>query len=268
MINIYYFDNSKNYAFIYKNKTKISILDNTAINQLTVSIHVESINDEKKDFTYNIDKERYKGKSLALKAFEFCTESRKSLANQPIINPAYIQTDIDPHDITPYSSAYMKFAKIFIPKDYTNNPILCQLRIDIPNEDILTVNSDKYELNKLDYTTMNVDGFFCRYSQEYRDLFNDWKLKYSNITGMTSISDSVAYLEEEVDLLYKILNVLLTRFSSEIDVSEYKELLDTINSNSVINVKSKEKILDDLKTHKNRVRDLQENYYKEKYEGK
>lgn len=268
MIRIFYYETSINQTFLNKNNTKIIINNNSNDKELKIKVHLESLDSNVlRDFEYNINKEYFKGIQLTLRAFSFNTEKNSDIANMSIIDPIYVNTDTNPHKQSSYNASYMILGRLYIPKDYINNPILFQSRLDIPNENIFDVENDTYELNKLDYTVMNVDGFFCRYSQEYADLFNDWKLKYSNITGMTSISDSVAYLEEEVDLLYKILNVLLTRFSSEIDISEYKELLDTINSNSVINIKSKDKILNDLKTHKNRVRNLQENYYKEKYEG-
>ncbi len=73
--------------------------------------------------------------------------------------------------------------------------------------------------------------------------------------------NSISYLEDQVDILYKIIQLLVEK--TDIDISEYQDILNSIETNNVVNLKSISVIKKDIDEDKANVRKAQKEYYEQ-----
>ena len=99
--------------------------------------------------------------------------------------------------------------------------------------------------------------------KEYGKYRQKWNIKKKILYPTVDISKSAAYLEAEVDLLYKIIGTIVSE--NNIDISQYKDILDAIEKHNVLNIKSPEKIASEIEEDKGNVRKRQNEYYEELY---
>ena len=92
-----------------------------------------------------------------------------------------------------------------------------------------------------------------------------WYLKKQTVCDLIDPYDSLSYLEGQVDVLYKIIDMLIEK--TGVDVGEYQELLNNIDRYSVVNVKTLDKINSEIITDKAKVRSIQKGYYITQYGG-
>lgn len=107
------------------------------------------------------------------------------------------------------------------------------------------------EIVERDWHT-NISKFLCEHSAYYKQRF----LKYANkvtIAQNSDIRDTLAYLEAQVDAL--------TRLLLKSEDSDAQEILQKADKYSVLNIKDKSKLLQEIETNKAKVRGLQQSYY-------
>lgn len=85
--------------------------------------------------------------------------------------------------------------------------------------------------------------------------------KKSKLLNNVDFYDSLSYLEAQIDVLSHIIHeVILTH--PELIPDEYKNFLDSVEQNSVLTIKDKQKLLEEITIKKKFFRDLQKEYYK------
>lgn len=105
----------------------------------------------------------------------------------------------------------------------------------------------------------SVDGLFFSKCPEVREKMTKWNAKI-NLQNKVNAYNSISYLEGQLDVLYKIVEKLIEK--TGIDVSEYKELLDSVDSSSVLTLKDVKVVTEDILDDKSNVRKAQIEYYK------
>jgi hypothetical protein len=105
--------------------------------------------------------------------------------------------------------------------------------------------------------------YLFQYCESAKKIYDNWMTKQTIIGNPIDMSKSITYLESQVDILYKILNSIVAK--TNIDVSEFKSVIDAIDANSVLNIKTQDKIVEELNTDKAEIRRLQKQYYESKH---
>ena len=105
--------------------------------------------------------------------------------------------------------------------------------------------------------------YIYHYSEKFANLEAIFKKKRYHIGNHIDINNSASYLENEVDLLYKIIEILINKLG--IDIGEdYRNIIQQISDLNVLSYKTPEKILDEILTDKTATRKTLNNYYKVK----
>lgn len=105
----------------------------------------------------------------------------------------------------------------------------------------------------------SVDELFFSKCSEIHEKMTKWNAKI-DLQNKVNDYNSISYLEGQLDVLYKIVEKLIEKTGT--DVSEYKELLDSVDSNSVLTLKDIKVVTGDILDDKSNVRKAQTEYYK------
>jgi hypothetical protein len=164
-----------------------------------------------------------------------------------------------------------KFNRVDAPlRNPTNERIFSFATLYIAN------NGDVYIIPRwrLTHTSNKFDG--CDYSEvafngrtpqeilfelvpETVDITKAWYIKKETLGDSIDTRTSVTYLENQVDVLYKIIEKLIA--ATNIDVSEYADILDAVDKTSVMNINSIEKIVNKINRDKKYIRTKQKEYH-------
>ena len=149
-------------------------------------------------------------------------------------------------------------------KERTN--VKCQIARIVFNEDCSEViiffitkvnNVLGFENIEVDIKENTTTGYLEEYSSYFKAKMNKYKNKVEMLS-YTDLYNSVTYLESQVDALTRVICAL----HPEHDV--VKNILCAADKLSVLDIKTKEKILEEFSSDKAKIRQLQQQYYAEK----
>lgn len=226
-----------NYSFT-ENESTLEIFIDVLDNQNDTKLYCSK--------TFNISKEEYKGGVYTL-----------------FIMDRY--TDCLDIEIVPYATD----RKSTLPIAYDGNTLsLVRFYITEDTKDsyIFIYGLDKeiteIDGNKIEEVPLGILGSSTRAIMskcpELKRKFDYWKLRYE-LKLKADVSNTITYLEGQIDVLYQIIDKLIK--VSNVDVSEYAEILNAVATNSVLTVKSPENIRDDIVKDKSNIRKAQKLYY-------
>ena len=145
-------------------------------------------------------------------------------------------------------------ASIWIPSDNTPITIVTHIRT---NDHTSEINNSEY--NVIDFVDNDPQTTLLSLVPEALAAKNRWFLKKKYIQNLLDPYESIAYLEGQVDVLSKIIGILIEK--TGVDVGDYKTILQDIDKNNVIDVKTLDKIRSELSEDKAKVRNIQKAYY-------
>ncbi len=161
---------------------------------------------------------------------------------------------------TPRDLAKFNAATVWIPYD-VNEPIIILPQIRTKPEGNRIEGLDYEEIELVNKDTAQLTLFTL--SEDAKMKKDLWELKKQYISDLIDPYETITYLEGQVDVLSKVINIILDK--TGIDAGEYKEILKTIDDNNVISVKPLDRINSELLTSKHKVRNLQKEYYIKRY---
>ena len=126
-----------------------------------------------------------------------------------------------------------------------------------PNADIL--NAENVELPP---SIIVPEQALFQYNDNARSIRDAWLLKQEIIGNIVDTSKSITYLESQIDILYKCVQKLM--IAANIDNTDFNDIFAAVNENSVLAIKGTDKILDEIRTDKARIREIQKEYYNKK----
>lgn len=104
----------------------------------------------------------------------------------------------------------------------------------------------------------SVDELFFSKCPEIQEKMTGWNAKI-DLQNRVNAYNSISYLEGQLDVLYKIVEKLIEKTGT--DVSEYQELLNSVDTNSVLTLKDVKVVTKDILNDKSNVRKAQTEYY-------
>lgn len=142
---------------------------------------------------------------------------------------------------------------------FDDDEIIVQNKLSLNKDDIIL--DGDYNIIQ---TPSNFKGqYISYYSKNFANSEIAFKKKRNNIGNYIDINDSASYLENEIDILYKIIEILISKLG--IDIGEdYKNIIQQISHLNILSYKTPEKILDEILTNKTAVRKTLNNYYEVK----
>ena len=124
-------------------------------------------------------------------------------------------------------------------------------------------NTPIYDEGIIDYQVVEKEvdqkTTFFKYCPEAYDIYKNWVVKSQIIGNPIDPSDSLSYLEEQVDILQDIVLQLVAK--AGLDISNYQAILDKSSEYNVVKVKSAAKLMKEL-DNKARMRSAQKAYYR------
>ena len=235
--------------------------DNLYVN-VTITYNAEWYDNmtENTDETFSaiINKKLYAGQLLSialLRAQAHTTFNRININTKynKLIPP--LSKFVDPRVFTTMS--------IWVPKNVTTTPILI-LPHTKTTENGNRIEGFEYEI--VDLIDRDPQTTLISKVEEAGSKVEKWYLKKQTVCDLIDPYDSLSYLEGQIDVLSKIINMLIEK--TGLNVEEYQEILDSIDRYSVINVKTLDKINSEIATDKAKVRSIQKEYYITQYGNK
>ena len=230
-----------------------------------VSNVVYSANEDNKHLYVNITIEYSDDTSK-----EFNVAIDKNLFSDNILTVALLKTTINSkfHSIvfdTKYSQVYGYYsrgsdfnlfnaASIWISSSTTDTTIVPHVKI---NGNWGT--SENLEYNQIDFVDNDPQTTLLSLVPDAQHKKDIWFLKKRYIQNLLDPYESIAYLEGQVDVLSKVINLLIEK--TGLDVGEYKTVLEDIDKHTVIDVKTLDKIKSEISKDKANVRNIQRAYY-------
>ena len=201
-------------------------------------------------FTVSINRELYKSQIIMITLLRANFDSK--LENM-VFSPKFNLTNGGYyHEVTP---KLVNIASVWIPETLDKDIVVVpHIRIDKFND------TDKVSYSEINLVDDNPQKTLLSLVPEAYNKKDIWYLKHQHIKSLIDPLSSIAYLEDQVDILYKIINILLEKTNT--DVSEYKQILDTVDQYSVSKIKSLDKINSEIKEDKSKIRAIQKEYYK------
>lgn len=95
---------------------------------------------------------------------------------------------------------------------------------------------------------------------EAKIVADKWYIKKEALSDSIDVNSSISYLENQVDVLYKILNKIIEK--TGIDVSEYQEILTEVERASSLNINTLTDVKDKINKNKGYIRGRQQAYYR------
>lgn len=126
-----------------------------------------------------------------------------------------------------------------------------QNETEIADTTIIDLESDKY---------YSADHAFVSNCPELQKKMPYWNAKVDLQNKVVALN-SISYLEDQVDILYKIIQLLIKK--TGVDISEYQDILNSIETNNVVSLKSISAIKKDIDEDKANVRKAQKEYYEQ-----
>ena len=126
----------------------------------------------------------------------------------------------------------------------------------------LTQNSNKFEgceYSEVQFKGRTPQQVLFEVVPETAVIPKPWKIKKETLGDSIDPRTSITYLENQVDVLYKIIELLIS--ATNIDVSQYREILDAVDTYSTLNINSTEKILNKINRDKAFIRQKQKEYH-------
>ena len=154
---------------------------------------------------------------------------------------------------TPTNYRLLPYATIFITDDITW--IIPRVR--------LTNTSNKFDNSEYSeeyFGTRTTQQVLFSHCPEAKLISDKWYVKKEALSDSIDVNTSISYLENQVDVLYKILNKLIEK--TGIDVSEYQDIINSVDKNSSLNINSLEKVNNKISKNKKHIRDRQKVYYR------
>ena len=247
--DIYYFDITDIRYNFYEDADKLYV-------EIFVNYESEKYEEKSGSYQIAIDKKLYAGEIMMV------TLTRPNLST--IYTKIIFSTKYSNLHGNVYSPKL--FPKLFnavsiiMPKDYINDAIMIMphMRTKIDGNQVDGCEYEEVELIDKDPQTTLIN-----LSEEASIKRDAWLLEKQCITPLIDPYESAAYLEGQVDVLSKIVKLLIEK--TGLDIGEYKEIMDSIDSNSLIGVKPLDIINSDIIKDKGRVREVQKKYYSAKY---
>ena len=236
---------------------------------LTIGINIiypDYLNLNDKSFSIKIPIDKYAGQYIVIKILKETKELLNEQEDSMIMIPIFQYPVLDFNCANLYSKGYdekdrgsERFVSLYITKDGQDIYIHPFFRL---NNRIY--NNTKFTHIEKPLINSNHIGMLLSSCQEFRDYYNKWCIKKETIDPTVDISKSASYLEAEIDVLYKIIELLLEK--TEIDASEYQPVIDAVARHNVLDIKNINKLNSELDEDKEHVRKIQEMFYKEAYE--
>lgn len=154
---------------------------------------------------------------------------------------------------SPTTSRLCPYATVFITDDIVY--IVPRVR--------LTLNSNKFdnsEYTSIDFGEKTTQQVLFEYVPEAKTVQDKFFIKKEALGDSIDPYSSISYLENQVDVLYKIIDKLIDK--TGIDVSEYSGILSEVAVNSSLNINSLEKTESKIHKGKSYIRKRQEAYYR------
>lgn len=231
---------------------------------LTLSIQIiypEHINLDPALFSIPIDIQQYAGKYITVKILHDMVPR----VDNGGLDIKYLSPALDVTYNNLYSNGYVakdmgskRFMTLYITKD--GNDIYLHPFYRMHSNKIVEEGFDYIEADITDENHMQLLLDAC---PEFADYIDKWNLKKNLLDSAIDVSKSAAYLEAEVDALYKIIGLLLK--NTEIDVSEYQPIIDAVERHNVLDIKNIDKLVAEIDEDKENIRRRQENYYDKAY---
>ena len=155
--------------------------------------------------------------------------------------------------VAPVNGRLLPYATVFITDDTVW--IIPRVR--------LTINSNKFdncEYSEEDFGDKTTQQVLFDHCPEAKAVADKWYIKKEALSDSIDVNSSISYLENQVDVLYKILDQLIEK--TGIDVEEYKDIMNEVNVNSSLTVNSLEKVASKISKNKKQIRDRQKAYYR------
>lgn len=215
--------------------------------QFNISDNENGINFEfklnNKDYNVFLEYKKYNGKIIEILL------TTVDIINELKVNEIFnIVTQNTGTKNTPKSKADRYIARIIFEPNNQN--------IIIALFDLVKIDTN-YEVIKYSNKEYSTTGIMKENSLYFSEILKKRKIKAKLISN-TDIYSSISYLESQIDLLTKII------LSLEKENNEYKEMLKEADKYSILNIKSKDKIIEEFKNDKAKIRKLQKEYYSEK----
>lgn len=148
------------------------------------------------------------------------------------------------HILSANNNDAMMLARISIADDCEDIVVYLDEPTDYTDEDAQVI--DKDAAYSKSYMMKLYSPFYARKMER--------NIKKWNMMESLDIYNTVTYLESQVDALTRLVLQLG-------DEAEIKQILTAANEHSVLDVKQATKIIDELRTDKRQVRELQRDYY-------
>lgn len=230
---------------------------------LTLSVQMnypEFVDFEPVLFSVPIDLKQYAGKYITMKiVYDTIPDGNGSVIKflYPTVDVAY--NNLYSYGYIPKDNGSLRFVSLYITKNGQ----------DIYLHPFYRLHSNRISEEGFDYIEANlVDSDHIRLlinaCPEFAAYIDKWNLKKNVLDSTIDVSKSAAYLEAEVDTLYKIIGLLLK--NTEVDVSEYQPIIDAVERHNVLDIKSMSKLVAEIDEDKENIRKQQENYYDKAYE--
>lgn len=250
----------------YKNNNFSNVSYRCALDDdiLTLSIQIdypEHVKFEPVLFSIPIDTKQYAGKYLTVKIISDLIPREDDMGLEmkflyPVIDVTYNNLYSDGYVAKDIGSK--RFATIYITKDCENVYIHPFYRIHSNR-----IAEEGFEYIEVDIEDTNHIQTLIEACPEFAEYINKWNLKKDVLDSTIDVSKSAAYLEAEVDALYKIIGLLLK--NTEVDVSEYQPIIDAVERHNVLDIKNMDKLVEEIDEDKENIRKQQENYYEKAY---
>lgn len=232
---------------------------------LTLSIQInypDNVNFEPEIFSVPIDIKQYAGKYITVRLIHDIIpieEEHRSVIKflYPVANVTY--NNLYSYGYVPKDNGSRRFAILYITKDGKN----------IYLHPFYRIHSNKIEQEGFGYIEVDVDDSnhiktLLDACPEFAEYISKWNIKKDLLDATIDVSKSAAYLEAEIDALYKIVGLLLK--DTEINVSEYQPIIDAVERHNVLDIKNMDKLVAEIDEDKENIRRQQENYYDKAYQ--
>lgn len=252
------------YHYFQNVQYEYTLQDNVLIISINI-VYPDHFNLENKTFDIEIPVDKYAGQYIVIKILKELKELIQQ-DNSIIMMPIFLYPVLDFNCANVYSKGYSekdrgseRFVSLYITKNMQ----------DIYIHPFFRLNNRIYDNTKFTHIEKplidsNHIEMLLSSCQEFRDYYNKWCIKKETIDPTVDVSKSASYLEAEIDVLYKIIELLLEK--TEIDASEYQPVIDAVARHNVLDIKNINKLVSEIDEDKANVRKRQEMFYKEAYE--
>ena len=253
---------------IVESMDKFNYLKNTLINQYK-DIRLK-VSETESDVVIKVTFE-YKTKALGEYSLE--EKFKKSEYKNSVLEVTLLKNNT----LSPYNELLLlrKFCRVQAPISSSDNSrcfwcasmfitddtIYVVPRIRLTSTSNIFDNSEHIDTSFENLTPQKVLFNFC---SEAKAIAEKWHAKKIYL-GDIDVNSSISYLENQVDVLYKIIEKIVEK--TGVDVSEYKDVLDAVENSSSLKVNTIEKITSKLNRDKALVRHCQEEYYTKRKES-